>query len=277
MNLADIDPAENAFRKILVYGPPKSGKTKLVGTLAERFKLDWIDLENGYKTLFQLPKELQKNINIIRVPDSREFPIAGQMLWAVTKGNKVKVCEKHGNANCPLCLKDPGWEIELNNQPIDRILVIDSATQLTMSILNRMMKDAWAKDPETKPEWDNYREMGNRLNGIFGQIQAGRYHCIVISHEVEIMNDKTKETKVVPVAGTTNFSKNFGKFFDDIVYLEIKDKRHQLGSNTTYKLNTLTGSRAGIDLEKLTGNVSLIPFFEQPNLSKAVVGTVGKP
>lgn len=63
-------------KRILVYGPPKSGKTKLVGELAEKMKLIWFDLENGKDTLFQLPQEWQANIDMFSIPDARAFPMA---------------------------------------------------------------------------------------------------------------------------------------------------------------------------------------------------------
>ena len=49
--------AESKVKHILVYGPPKAGKTKLAGAMAEKKRLIWFDFERGHSTLFQLPKE----------------------------------------------------------------------------------------------------------------------------------------------------------------------------------------------------------------------------
>ena len=40
MKLTEFAPS--AARKVLVYGPPKTGKTDLVGRLAEHYVLHWI-------------------------------------------------------------------------------------------------------------------------------------------------------------------------------------------------------------------------------------------
>ena len=49
MKLSEV--STNSAVKILVYGPPKTGKTSLVGKLAKTHKLHWLDLESGIKTL----------------------------------------------------------------------------------------------------------------------------------------------------------------------------------------------------------------------------------
>ena len=54
--------AETKIKHILVYGPPKAGKTKLAGSMAEKKRVIWFDFERGHSTLFQLPKEWQERI-----------------------------------------------------------------------------------------------------------------------------------------------------------------------------------------------------------------------
>ena len=73
-------------RKVLVYGPPKVGKTQLVGELSKEFNLLWVDLENGYSTLFKLPQEQQDKIELIALPDSRVYPIGIDTSLKMVKG-----------------------------------------------------------------------------------------------------------------------------------------------------------------------------------------------
>jgi len=68
--------AKSATHTVLVYGPPKVGKTELVGALSEEFNLLWFDLEKGAATLYKLPVEQQDKIELISLPDSRSYPIA---------------------------------------------------------------------------------------------------------------------------------------------------------------------------------------------------------
>ena len=74
MKLSQLLKASNQIKpnhSILLYGPPKTGKTQLVGTAAkikEFDKIVWIDLENGSETLLHMglkPEELEK-IELIR-------------------------------------------------------------------------------------------------------------------------------------------------------------------------------------------------------------------
>jgi len=77
MNLDEFIPSTRG--KVLVYGAPKTGKTALVGKLASKFTLHWLDLESGIKTLLNpamLDPQFRKNINVIPVPDHKLYPVA---------------------------------------------------------------------------------------------------------------------------------------------------------------------------------------------------------
>jgi hypothetical protein len=67
--------------------------------------------------------------------------------------------------------------------------------------------------------------------------------------------------KLVPIAGTSQFSKTFAKFFDVVVYTEVVNKKHRAASSTTYSGSIVLGSRAGKVLETLDPP-SLLPLFE---------------
>ena len=54
---------------IVVFGDPKTGKTQLMGSLAAKYKLLQIDIENGIITLTQLPVDWQDNIEVVQLPD----------------------------------------------------------------------------------------------------------------------------------------------------------------------------------------------------------------
>lgn len=248
MKLSDKTPTTT--HRILVYGPPKTGKTELVGKLAEAYNLLWFDLEKGHSTLFKLPKAWQERINIIELPDTREWPIASETLKKLFRGGEHKVCTEHGKIACLACMK-MGKSVEVINLyalPSDTIVVVDSLTQMTSSIINHVTKD---QDEEYRQEFDDYMELGKHMGNFLGDVQVAPFNVIFISHETTAKLEDGKE-RIVPVAGTRNFSRNTAKYFDDVVYCEVKNGKHSFGSSTIYANNVVTGSRSGIALEKQT-------------------------
>lgn len=240
--------AKMATHRILVYGPPKSGKTELVGNLAEKYKLLWLDLENGWVTLTKLPEAWQENIELIQIPDTRSFPMAIETVLKVIKGGPVDICEYHGKVGCMLCKKDgkPTAHVHLDAMQPDTILVIDSLTQLTNSAIANITKD---KPDDYKLQYDDWGNLGKLMDIVLSHIQQAHYNVVCITHETEAEMEDGK-AKIVPTAGTRNFSRNTAKYFDHVVYAEVKNKKHTFGSSTTYGLNMVTGSRTDVVLEK---------------------------
>lgn len=251
--------APSATHRVCLFGPPKSGKTELAGKLAEHFNLLWFDLENGFQTLLKLPRPFQERIELIRLPDTKVFPIAIETMLKVIAGVKLRICDAHGKVNCPQCAKDNKTftEVELNTVKPDTIVVVDSGTQLANSAINHLTKNQL---DDYKPEWGDYRNQGALMDKFLSQLQQAPYNSIFITHEAEVeMEDGRK--KLVPVSGTTNFSRNTAKYFDHVVYVELKNKKHVAGSATGYSLNILTGSRTDVELEKLEAP-SLLRIFK---------------
>jgi hypothetical protein len=257
-NADSAKPAGPPPRHILVYGPPKSGKTAAVGKLAKHYKLNYFDLEDSIKTLRNpelLAPELRHNIELFRVPDKQTYPMGIETMLKVLRGGKSKVCHFHGKVSCPLCAKNPDapqTEITLddsNPNTAGEILVIDSYSQLAESSMNYIMRDAIAKDNfDAKAGWDEYGKQGRILERIGSTIQVSPHNIVVISHEMMVeMEDGSK--KIVPIGGTSNVSKVFAKYFDDVVYCEIVNKQHRLVSMTTAKANVLAGSRGGYEIK----------------------------
>lgn len=260
MNFDDLP--QSKFSHTIVFGAPKTGKTKLVGELSEKLKLKWIDLEQGSLVLKQLPAEWRKNIDIVSIPDSRNFPIACQTLLKMFTLRKGSICYVHGNWNCPQCVPKgiTGlFPVDLTLQKEDEIWVIDSITQLAQSFMSHIMKPLWDKDNEAMPEWKHYAHQGNLLANIMSQIQVGKYNLVAISHEIQAETPDEK-SKLVPIAGTRNFSATVAKFFDSVVYTEIRAKQHKFGSGSTYGLNIISGTRTDIEIEKMK-KPSLLPFY----------------
>lgn len=246
---------ESLARKILVYGPPKTGKTDFVGQLAEIKKLWWFDLEDGVKTLLHSPrvkKEWLDNIELFKITDTQIMPVGILTLLEVIKGGTKKICHKHGAVGCVPCTRETSQAFSLINVgelTNNDVLVIDSVSQLAASAMNLVTRDSIAKDNfDYKPDWDDYAKQGKLMDRIFSIIQQAPFNVVAISHE-QLVEMEDGKKKIVPIGGTSNFSKTFAKYFDDVVYCEIINKRHKFASSSGYSNSIVLGSRRNVALE----------------------------
>ena len=255
-----------AAKHVLIYGPPKSGKTAALAALAKKYRLHILDNEDSVKTLLNpalVAPELLDNIEVYSIPDKQTYPMAIETTLKVLKGGECKICHLHGKVSCPVATcKDPGTysTIDVNKLNVhEDILCLESYSQLAESSMNYIMREAIAKDNfDAKAGWDEYGKQGRILERIGSTIQIAPYNCIVTSHEMMVeMEDKTK--KIVPIGGTSNASKIFAKYFDEVVYCEVVNRQHRLISSTIAKANVLAGSRSGVDLQP---GDTLLKLFE---------------
>lgn len=246
-------------KHIMLFGPPKSGKTKLAGELSKEFNLIWFDLETGVETLYQLPEDQQERIEVISLPDTRSYPIAIETCLKVIKGGLTRICEAHGKVDCAVCKKEsaPFVEVALNSLGSDTIVVFDSITQLTNSAIANITK---GQPDDYKLQTDDWGNLGKLMDIFLSHVQNAPYHIVCISHETEVEMVDGKP-KIVPTAGTRNFSRNSAKYFGEVVFCEVKNGKHRAGSSTSFANSILTGSRSGSVLEK-QDNPSLIPIFK---------------
>jgi len=243
---------------ILCYGPPKSGKTELIGTAAklpEIHNIYWFDLENGSETLLHMgltEDELAK-ITIFRLKDRPDKPIAIQtMLRVFSAKQAINICDEHGIVECIDCKRlgvgsTPFW---LGQCTHNDLVVIDSGSQLGDSAL---IAACMQTGNTMKPGWDEYGPQGKWLAEILTVIQQAAWtNFIVLTHELiyEEEINGVKRDKIVPLMGSKNFSLKVAKYFGTVVYLHMFLGKHAAGSSTTYKNETLTGSRLNVAIEK---------------------------
>jgi hypothetical protein len=263
-----------AVHRCLLFGSPKTGKSLLAGKLAEFYDLLWVDLENGHETLFQLPISYQERIELINIPDTRSYPMAIETCLKMVKQPCV-ICEAHGKVGCMICKREeaPVIHTDLPNLDLNTVVVFDSMTQLTNSAIANITK---GMPDDYKLDYDDWGNLGKLLDIFLSHIQQSGYHVVVISHEIEAKTEG-KKARLVPVAGTRNFSRNCAKYFDHIIYCEVKNKKHTFTSSTTASTNILTGSRTDIAIENAADEASLLQIFK-PDLyptPEAPVVTLG--
>lgn len=239
---------------LLLYGPPKSGKTRLVGTAAKIPEINhiyWFDIENGVETLLGmgLTEAEMAKVTVIKVRNTRAEPIAVEtILKAFTAKAPVNICEAHGRVDCAPCAKAklPSISWWLGMCTHNDLVVVDSGSELGDSALAA----ACLGKPEMyKPGFDEYGQAGKWLGDICSVIQqATRTNFAMITHEIALEDDEKKD-RIFPLMGTKNFSMRCAKFFGTVCYIHKKMNKHVAGSSSTYRGDVLTGSRLNVELE----------------------------
>ncbi len=250
-----LDQAAATKRKhVLIFGPPKTGKSELVSKLAHKHKLLWNDGESGSDVLFKLPPEAQQNVELIRYPDSYSQPVLVDSWLKLVKGANDRVCYEHGKFRCPACQKLPDYEAKsdpvnmLEQRATNRaIVVFDSITQMVASCKAYIGK---GKPDDYKFEFDDWAKLGKLMEMFLSEIQAAPYDIVCIAHEIEVEMVDGKN-KIVPGTGTTNFSRSSAKWFDEVIYTQVNNKKHSAASATTWQNQIQTGSRSDFDISKL--------------------------
>lgn len=239
---------------LLIYGPPKAGKTKLVGTAAKiplLKRIFWFDLENGVETLLNagLTDEELAKIIVIKVSDTRDNPIGIEtILKALTSKTVLDICEMHGKVDCAECKKVQAGFIKfrLGDCTHDDLIVIDSGSQLGDSALAAA---CLGKPGMFKPTFDEYGMVNKWLGDVCSVIQqCANTNFVVITHEVAYEDDEGKD-KIGPLMGSKQFCQKVAKFFGTVVYVHKKMNKHVAGSSSTYRGDLLTGSRINVALE----------------------------
>lgn len=257
MNLSEVAEATEELANnhaVLIYGPPKTGKTRLVGTsikIPEFNRIFWFDGENGSETLLNmgLTKEEMQKVILFRIRDTRDNPIFIEtMLKAMSAKNRSQICDKHGRVSCPDC-KTKGLsstEFCLQDLTHNDLVVVDSGSQLSDSALSAT---CLGKPDMYKPGWDEYGVQGKWLSDILSVMQQATHtNFLVITHEIALEDDDGKD-KFFPLMGTKAYSMKVAKYFGTVVYVQKKMNKHVAGSSSLYQHNLMTGSRVNAKIE----------------------------
>ena len=258
MKLSDYH--QSATKRVLIVGLSGTGKSTLAAELAEHgFNLTWLNIENAADTLQKLSPAAQDRINLVHIPDSASYPIAAETCLNLFKRGKASICDIHGKCDCSVCRRNSSSfsEVDTNIFTGKDILVLDSATQLSSSILSFTTK---GQPVDFKPERDDWGALRKYTEFFKSQFQGAAYNLIVICQATTAELENGVE-KLVPQFGSKGMSANFGSAFDHVVYMDIKNGKHKAYSKSTALPGVLTRSRSDFDIEKQS-ELSLFPIFE---------------
>lgn len=258
MKLTQHKPS--ATKRVLITGLSGSGKSSLAAEMSEHgYNLIWIDLENSSDGLMKLSQEAQERVDLIALPDSASYPIAAETLLVLFSTGKANICASHGKHNCPACAKDPAAHVspvDFSKLTTKDIVVLDSGTQLSYSIMAYTMK---SKSVDTKPERDDWGALRKYTEYFKSQFQGFRGNLIVICQCTEAELDDGG-LKLVPSFGSAAMSASFASAFDCVLYTEIKNGKHRAFSKSTASPKVLTRSRSDFAIESMP-SLSLLPLF----------------
>ena len=241
------------WHKTIVYGPAKTGKTRLVGRLAEHYKLDYFDGEKSTLTLMSdanLKPEYRDNVNLISLPDDGDNGIMFTTLYKALCTPRVSICDEHGRIDCPECKKNPSAtynEFSIADKDPNRIIVTDSITQLTTSCIAYITR---GKPDDYKLEYSDWGKLKNYMERMFSIIQSCPAHVVCITHE-EVAEFEDGKKRIVPVAGSSKFATTTAKYFDTVVYTEQRGANFICSSGPGKVPNVLTGSRLNVKVEEI--------------------------
>lgn len=265
MKLSTASPATaGAYHKILVYGPPKSGKTRLVGRLASTHKLLYVDNEQSTTTLLHadnLQPSFLPNIELIQLRDTPNYPIASETILRLTGGKVLSICDAHAKHDCSVCKKDSAATYvayDPNARSTNDILVIDSLTQFTSSCVNAI---SLGKPDTFKLEFDHWAMLKRMSEKLMLWIQNVPMNVVCITHE-EMLPLEDGKLRIMPAMGSSRFAPHTSKFFDHVVYLKLQGKDHKAGSSTGWDLQAITGSRSNLQVEKIDATKVYSPLSE---------------
>lgn len=269
MELSEYTPI--VTQRVLIMGLSGSGKSTLAASLAKKYRLHWLDIENASELLVKLPADVKKNINLIKIPDSASFPIAAQTIQKLFKDKKANICRNHGVIDCPNCKKD-GSSFDLLDfntlDPRKDVVVLDTLTQVGASFLAHLMK---ARPADAKPERDDWGGLRKNCEFLASNIQAAQFNLVCTAQTVEAeMEDK--RLKLVPAFGSRDMSASVGAKFSAVIYCDVKNKKHVAFSASTASNTFLSKSRAGFEIENQLGELDLCPLFDNPEPAPINVG-----
>ena len=230
--------------KLLLVGSSKSGKSHLAMQAAlSGFNLFYLDGDVASGTLAQQPTAIRERVMYLDLKDAYDngsyVPRFSMLLHKMMHQSPFLWNDTQNRLYKPDAQPtDDVWKIRLTRLGMNDVLVIDSCTSLSYSIM-REIADRGGIDLTDVERADRsvYAAARNKMTGILNMLQAAPFHVIVIAHTEEweqrkrkpgLVKDSGKEdnqiivgTRQVPMAVSKSFGSTMPKFFTDVGWLSV--------------------------------------------------------
>lgn len=239
----DTPQPTKALVKLLLIGDGKIGKTHYAGMAAkEGLNVLYLDGDVGAQTIATLPIEARRHIYLMTMTDVVESGQREHIFINVMTDLVNSVALRWDDAQQRVAKRpytNDIWELRLSKMDNSCVLVIDSWTGLTESI---MLKCAIANNVDlstaTTSQMRPVYQSANLIATSFLQvIRSLRCHVIVIAHPDEYVHltkptgktvREAKEsdmvidyTKMIPKTTSKPQGLNMAKYFTDVAWAEI--------------------------------------------------------
>ena len=249
-----------------IYGAPGTGKTFMVGKLADKFKLHYISAENGHQTFSDpacVSVAARPNVAIYKIADTNTQPRAYSFLHNLLLTGSVTACEAHGATGCVACasagLKD--YKFSLSSLGMNDILIIDSWSQVDRSVRARLAakhKVDWESESAKDMHGSNnmlrfYDAVRMSLTDLCTRIQAiNSTNVIVITHTTDTskLNEKGQvavQGKIVPAGGSAKFAETNAGYFSEVLFSYVENGRFKVTCDPRYSPYHAAKSRSAFD------------------------------
>lgn len=273
MNLLELrqaiaeDRIKQAGRTTLVWGEPRTGKTRWVSSIAKAPQIKevfFLDYENGAETIvhaknkdgssYLTDEELAK-IHLIRIQDLPDNPRAFKTteLMFRRRNTATLIHTETGDFHKSPSPDGKCIEIRPEHWTEEYAFILDTIGQIGTSAYNKaVLEMPEAKDPR---RW--YGAATNDLNNLFTMIQACPAYVIGCTHvlekEIVLATDKSgniTKSKIdqYPLCLSKNYSMNVGKFFGSIIYRYIELNKFAHLSSPIKKSGIQAGTRTDMDV-----------------------------
>lgn len=273
MNLLELrqaiseDRIKQAGRTTLVWGEPRTGKTRWVSSIAKSPQIKevfFLDYENGAESIIHaknkdgtsyLTDEELAKIHLIRVMDLPDNPRAYKTTELIFRRRTVATHIDSATGDFLKTPADDGSTITIlpAHWTEEYAFVLDTIGQIGTSAYNKAVLEApEARDPR---RW--YGQATIDLNNLFTMIQACPAYVIGCTHvlekEIVLTRDKSgNPTKIktdqYPLCLSKNYSMNVGKFFGSIIYRYIELNKFAHLSSPIKKSGIQAGTRTDVDV-----------------------------
>ena len=259
---------------ILIFGAPKTGKTRMVASVAEMPSIKrvvWFDTERGIDTLLSgqagISQEGLAKIEPILFRDTKDVPrVAETLLKALTSPSTVHIDQETGK----LLPHSTDQSISFAYHSLDAstAVVFDTISQAADSVFNLQLLLYKYKD--NRKYWG---EFYGDMNAILSSIQSSSAINILTAQE-QIKEGTTQEEgkrrtvlkatdsaktsavmvqddKLIPVCGSYAYSMKVAKYVGSLIRLYVERSSYKGVSQPTTIANVLAGSRIGVDISSI--------------------------